>query len=230
MLPSQYPEVAAYPRLRTVLSAQVDMQFWDLRTMLQLPRKDLGMEGGCNFAVVNGLFNIIGGASFLFFDADMVSMRSRSKSGDRFMAVLRQFYPWKAEPLPKKKGTSLLYEYARNSLVHALGMEVARPQDPIIQIAKNDQGLSLEDVMRLESADGRPGPTIYTYERHRPRDDRFIISAPALYWGTHQMLRKLFGAKRQASRAEDLAEELLALDERRETFRKTGAWPQSIVR
>jgi hypothetical protein len=71
MLPSAFPEVAPYEHLRRLLCIQVDMQLVDLRTLLRLPKRDFGLEGGCNLTATTLLCNIIAGASVLFFDASI---------------------------------------------------------------------------------------------------------------------------------------------------------------
>ena len=78
MLPSEYPEVQAYPNLKQLLTVQVDMQFKDLRTLLELPKTE--GQGGCNLTAAGVLFNVIAGSSVCFYEA---SAEALTRRGDR---------------------------------------------------------------------------------------------------------------------------------------------------
>jgi hypothetical protein len=123
MDPSAYPELRPYPRLRELVSVQIDMYFRDLRTMLQLPRPELGLDGGCNFAAARQCFDIIAGASVLFYDSSVQAVHERRNRGRRFKGVLTQYYPWVdgKDSLTEGAAADLLYTMARNPLVHSLG-------------------------------------------------------------------------------------------------------------
>jgi hypothetical protein len=71
VLPSEYPELAPYPALQRLMREHVDMQFEDIRAMLRLPRPDIGIETGMNFSLGRALFDLISGASVVFFDSSV---------------------------------------------------------------------------------------------------------------------------------------------------------------
>ena len=77
MLPSHFAEVQGFVHLRRLLDLQVDMQFHDLRSLLQLPKPHLGLVGGCNLTATALACNIIAGASVLFYDASPKALTKR---------------------------------------------------------------------------------------------------------------------------------------------------------
>ena len=66
---SRFAPLQEYPSLQRLVSIQLDMQLEDAKTLLQLPREDDGLPGGCNLTLASLLFNIVSGASYLFYDA-----------------------------------------------------------------------------------------------------------------------------------------------------------------
>src|SRR3954466_15230861 len=83
---------AAPPSIQDFVHSHVDMQLYDVHTMLRLPFVNrIGMEGGCNFARVSVLCAIIAGASTIFFRQD-------GTSGSRFRDVLTEHFPWAEQP------------------------------------------------------------------------------------------------------------------------------------
>jgi len=205
VLPSRFPEVKPYPRLRRLLRDQVDMQFRDLRTMLRLPRGTL--RAGCNFGAAAILFNLIAGSSVCFFDASLEGLGSKRDRGDRFKAVLRTYYPWGKEPLDSGRVIDSLWQYTRNPLSHALGLDEAG-ESPEIGLQK--WPLTVRKVREIEEALERPQwlpPTAYEATSQVGR--MLLISVPTLYWGTHRMLHNLFADPQQAKQADALACSLL---------------------
>src|SRR2546430_509260 len=122
MLPSEFPEVQSRAGLKRLLAEHVDMQFVDVRTMLQLPLADLargftptsyilkivrrilhlpelGLAGGCNFATASFLLNIIAGSSVCFYNTSESAFTTRNDRRDRFKKLLADFYPWHGEPV-----------------------------------------------------------------------------------------------------------------------------------
>ena len=63
MLVSQLAPAHGYSHVQSFLVQLLDMQFSDVRAMLQLPRPDIGITPGCNFAIVSSLCNLISGIS-----------------------------------------------------------------------------------------------------------------------------------------------------------------------
>src|SRR3954454_22554826 len=102
MVPSQFVEVQDYWPLRRLLRIQVDMQFHDLRSLLQLPRPDLDLDGGCNLTATSLCCNIVAGASVLFYDASPAALEARGDRSRRFRELMRDYYPW--EPADDKRG------------------------------------------------------------------------------------------------------------------------------
>jgi hypothetical protein len=63
MLASQLAPAIGYPHVQGFVVQVLDMQFADVRAMLQLPRPDIGIEPACNFAIMSSLCNLISGIS-----------------------------------------------------------------------------------------------------------------------------------------------------------------------
>jgi hypothetical protein len=57
--PSEFPDVAEHAHLRDFLSRHFEMQVEDVRSMLRLPIEEQGLNGGCNFAAVNILSDLV---------------------------------------------------------------------------------------------------------------------------------------------------------------------------
>src|SRR5438477_2212475 len=152
MLPSQFPEVADYPRLRKLLARQIDMQIADLRVLLQLPLP--GLDAGCNFAAASVLFNLIGGCSVCFLNADpaRVLKPTRRGGGSEFKTLLNKHYPWREELVRPSKGVELLYHWARTPLVHALGLDDPSRED--MALAKGP--IPPNRTRELEDSEKRP--------------------------------------------------------------------------
>src|SRR4051794_5258958 len=96
LFPSNFREVEARPFLRRVLAEQVDMHMADLRVLLAMPIPSCGFDGGCNLTATALLCSVVSGASTLFFEASLESVRSgaRRDSGERFKEVMKLYYPW----------------------------------------------------------------------------------------------------------------------------------------
>jgi hypothetical protein len=198
--------------LKELLAIQVDMQFADVHTMLQLPSGEL--EAGCNLALANVLFVLISGASVMFLEADLAYFKKFGKAGKRFVRVLREHYPWQHDDaLSAKDAAKLLYTYARNPMTHSFGIGKAAhlfpgaPHDgqQAIWLSKRSlSGTETDEVLRGETA--APSwlpPTI------RSDIGGIELSVPTLAWGTAGMLRHLFADPEQVGLAETLAGQLL---------------------
>jgi len=209
MLPSEYPEVQTYASLRQLLAAHVDMQFDDLRTLLLLPRGK-ALRGGCNFATAALMFNIIAGSSVCFYKVDLESLSAQRNRGKRFKELLERYFPWEGESLSKTKFVSLLYDLARNPLVHSLGLDPPPAKGvPGEHTVLTKWPLTPAKVASLEESVAKPRwayPTVTTTE-YVAGGKEHAISIPALYWGVHIMLRKVFADPVQADGAERLASE-----------------------
>lgn len=85
MRPSLLPELERYEHLAKLVEVQVDMQFADLWTLLQLPRHEQGLHGGCNLTAATLVFNLVAGVSVLFYQSSMEELESRRGRDKRFM-------------------------------------------------------------------------------------------------------------------------------------------------
>lgn len=211
MLPSQFPEIGSYPSLKKLLEVQIDMQINDIRTMFQLPKPEVGLDAGCNFAITAILLNVVSGSSVLFYDVDPVDPIKVFKSGNRgkrFREVLDRYYPWPGDDdLPKQQCIALLYDQTRNLLTHSLGLDT-----PVIkQIVLSKEALNSAQINELEDSLSRPPWAFKTIVKLKsaPGYDKLAISIPALYWGVHRMLHNIFSDSSQARVAESLAKILI---------------------
>ena len=114
--PSDYPQVQNFFRL-------LDMHFSDARAMLKLPRPDVGIDTGCNLALSATLCNILSGISTTVYKPAHLlhEVKSKCGAGKAFRCLVQDFFPFSppgAVDFPRE-----LYDYARNALVHALGMD-----------------------------------------------------------------------------------------------------------
>jgi hypothetical protein len=206
MLPSEYPEIRATPNLRKLLAVQVDMQFVDLRTLLELPKADL--TGGCNLTAAGVLFNIIAGSSVCFYRASANAFTQRGDRGARFVGLIREFYPMDGEELSKEDASDLLYAAARNPLAHTLGLDPPIAGEPPRVLGLRKWPLIADQILELETSIQRPEwakKTISEVERSGAIITKASVSVPALYWGVHRMLRALFGDGAQVQDAETVA-------------------------
>lgn len=207
MLPSEFQEIQAYPRLKQLLTHQIDMQFVDLRCLMELPRVE--GESGCNFAAATMLFNIIAGSSVCFYDAQPRGLTNRSDRGRRFVGILNDFYPWIDETIAKDNAVSILYQSARNPLAHSLGIDTPVANIKAKQVFLKKWRLTADQIKELEDSNNRPlwaERTIVDIKRLQSGGEEVTISIPALYWGVHRMLHNLFADQNQVKNAETLVE------------------------
>jgi hypothetical protein len=214
--PSEYPELAAYPHLRELLAGQVDMQFEDVATLLQLPRPP-ELSAGCNLSLANILFTLIGGASALFFKADITYFKKHKDSGRRFRSVLRNHYPWQSDDaLGPAEAAKALYTYARNPLTHSFGIGKAAqlfpgmptPSARPVWLAKGPVSAVEADEI-LCGGPSRPALLPPTLQGHPAG---LALSVPTLAWGTAAMCRSIFADEDEVLAAEALAGRLLGTD------------------
>ncbi len=135
--------------VRLFISKHVEMLFRDVHAMLRLPiaGTDDGLSAGCNFAAATFLLTIIAGISKTLFHPPTVP-NPRAEDRYRFTKLVEGFYPWDAEGLTDGEWfAEQLYQYFRNPLVHALGMDDKSKGG----IFKTD-GLSEQQLETLERA------------------------------------------------------------------------------
>lgn len=215
MNPSDFPEVRAYPNLKKLLEVQIDMQFADLRTLLRLPMADRALAGGCNLTTATLLFNIIAGASVLFYDSRPSALDARNR-GRRFKGLLVDYYPWTEDDAFDPEGSSrATYDFARNPLTHTLGVSkqphLFRGVPPLpggahaMMLEKGP--LDEQAVAAVTDPTVRPeilSPTL------RHEQNELILSVWTLTWGVHRMLRDVFADEHQVCRGEATAAALIA--------------------
>lgn len=215
MNPSEFPEVRPHPHLRRLLAVQIDMQFDDLRTLLQLPSHNTSLSADCNLTTASLLFNVIAGTSVLFYDASLGALNDRADRGRRFRALLADYYPWSpSDAFGAEESSTVIYDFARNPLTHTLGVsKVPRLFPGAPPLPHGATAVMLEKgpldphaVEAVTDPSKQPealGPTL------RHEDDELILSVWSLAWGVHRMLRDLFADDAQVERAHATAEALL---------------------
>src|SRR5688572_12840318 len=119
MLVSELTSAHGYPHVQRFIATVLDMQFNDVRAMLQLPRPDIGIEPGCNFAIASTLCNLLSGISITIYKPSAVLHDGKSKyrSGDAFKALVRDFFPY--SPPASNDFANELYQLCRNPLSHS---------------------------------------------------------------------------------------------------------------
>jgi hypothetical protein len=85
--------------------------------MMRLPLPELGMTGGCNFAAAAMLCNLAAGLAKVLYGRS----KGQPGTGDSFVAILLEFFPWQRGEHRRKKAEAL-YEIVRNPLVHSLAV------------------------------------------------------------------------------------------------------------
>ena len=216
MEPSAWAELEPYPVLRELFALQIDMQFADVRVLLRLPELELELEleGGCNLALAALLFNLISGASVLFYNASVGSITERGNRGQRFKGLLRDYYPWSTTyVLPREQSVDLLWEGGRHPLIHSLGIgptkTIALPGSPEIDgtpitVVYGKSALTKDQIEAVVTSRTTPFQgTLWLSE-----SNRVTVSVPTLAWGVHEMLRRLFADEVQAIKAERAMKEV----------------------
>lgn len=215
LLPSEYPEVAQWPRVRELLRIQVDMQFADLATLLCLPRDEAGLGAGCNLTAATLAFNIVAGASVLFWESSIEGFEDRRSRGRRFTGLMTAKYPWSPDDaVDAESGAELMWDYTRSPLTHTLGVGKTATLFPGLPkkergvwLVKAERGLPADVVDELMSSCVQPNwlPATVTEE-----PGGYVIHVDTLAWGVTRMLRNLFADHVQAQAAEGTATELIS--------------------
>jgi hypothetical protein len=231
VLPSEYPELRPWPNLVRLMEQHVDMQVQDIRTMFGLPLPEMGIETGMNFSTGRTVFDLISGASVVFFDASVEAFITRSDRADRFRRLIVCYFPDLSERMPGDRYRALQEEFpvvvpienpapdisdlspeqvadvlwadARNPLTHALGL--ADPAgETILFLGKSERGMTPAEILGMEDVLGILESYPFTVHEGA-QGPEYRIDLHTLYWGVHQMLRKLFHDDEQAARAEVVA-------------------------
>lgn len=216
LLPSGYPEVRGYDNVARLLDVQIDMQFEDLATMLRLPIPESGLTGGCNLAAAGQACDVISGASTLFYEASLDSVRgersrvNRLSSGERFRRVVREYFPWQGDETVAPDDTArLLYKHLRNPLAHTLGIGksgVAFPGLGGDTILLSKGPLPATWVAQLLA--GSSAKPEFVGRLLTQAQGAYVIDVGALAWSVAAMLRRLLGNETQVQAAEIVARQL----------------------
>lgn len=197
VVPSEFPETAPYEALREVCRRQIDMQFADLHVALQLPAASIDPDVGLNLTTAALLFSLVAGASVILHEPSWKAFKSGAASGSRFKAALEHAYPWRPDDeVSGAAAAELLYKWARNPLVHSLGigkdrhaMPGAPGSPPYDRIVFVKWALTPVEVHAVSQGPaGRPPWLPATVTRDGPSIE---FSVPTLAWGTHVMWRAL---------------------------------------
>lgn len=193
MLVSQLAPAKGFPYVQSFVASLIDMQFSDVRAMLQLPRPDIGITPGCNFAIISSLCNLISGISTTIHKpADLPDEPGglRYRSARAFCELVRDFFPYMPpgiDDFPNR-----LYHLCRNPLAHSVGLTNAaspvvfftRIFDPAHPgIGWSDQ--ELEDIERPDRPFTFPHPGIVI------GPEQWTVHCDSLYIDVICMLRRL---------------------------------------
>src|SRR4051812_20698431 len=95
MLVSQLCPCPGFPQVQGFVAHVLDMQFGDVRAMLQLPRPEIGITPACNFAIATTLCNLISGISTTLYKPQAVLNVVQSPeigSGAAFKGLINDYF------------------------------------------------------------------------------------------------------------------------------------------
>ncbi len=205
MLVSQLAPATGYPHVHGFLVQLLDMQFADVRAMLQLPRPDIGIRPGCNFAIVSSLCNLISGISTTIYKPSHLLQEVQSPkcgSARAFHGLIRDYFPYTppgAVDFPQQ-----LYDLCRNPMAHSAGLMDARA--PVVAFARifdpshDSFGWSDEQLEDLERPD-RPQFSL-PYPGIAIDQTRWTLHCDSFYMDVIDMLRHLNADPTQMQAAE----------------------------
>lgn len=156
MLVSQLAPANGYPHVQNFVVTLLDMQFSDVRAMLQLPLPHIGIMPGCNFAIVSSLCNLISGISTTIYKPPHLlnQVQSQCGSGAAFRGLVSNFYPY--TPPGTNSFPQELYQLCRNPLAHSAGlMHAPAPTVTFTRIfdpAHPNTGWSDQELNNLENS------------------------------------------------------------------------------
>ncbi len=208
MNPSAWPELEPYPALRELFERQMDIEFADIRTLLLLPERKV--HSGCSLALALLLFNLVSGASVLFYKASLKGFTDQRNHRQRFKGLLHEYYPWSEDDLRREDATDVLWDGAQNPLMHQLRLGPTRriplPGAPRVQgtpvtLIFGKEDLTAQQIEEVATSRTRPS---WLKETVWLADQLVLINVPAFAWGVHEMIRRLLSDERQATQAEQM--------------------------
>jgi len=204
MLISQMVAAKNYPHIDNFVKTVLDMQFADVRAMLQLPRPDIGIAPGCNFAIVSTLCNLISGVSTtLYKPSDLLhEVRSQCHAGRALKELVRDCFPGKRpgnNDIPES-----LYDLCRNPLAHSAGIaNAAVPRvcyTRVLHGAHKDSGWTDQELDDLERKPDRFRLSHYSIEIS---GEEWTIHCDCLYFDVITMLQAVVADLTQVQAAEN---------------------------
>lgn len=178
---------------------QIECQLIDVHSMLRLPVVgDPGLQGGCNFAIVQVLLSVVAGASVTLYDPTALSRR-----GDRgrlFMDILIKHYPWGAErsisgAVVDADAAGKLYVLLRNPLAHSVGVIDPAESGGFKRVVVL-KGPFAEDV--IESTErARVRPADWADPTLRQDGADLVLWVRSFYWGVRRMIEDVANARAQ---------------------------------
>jgi hypothetical protein len=200
---SKLVAATGYPHVHDFIEQLLDMQFADVRAMLQLPRLDVGIAPGCNFAIAATLCNLLSGISSTIYMPDPFPPKLDPKraSGYAFKKLVTGYYPY--QPHPTDDYAQMLYDFCRNSLSHSAAL--VKPGSPTVNYTRvfdqdhQDRGWSDKELTDLE----RPGSGFRVpYQGLQIQAQALTIHCDAFYFDVIGLLRKLVTDAHQMQAAE----------------------------
>ena len=188
-----YPQIASPPtvppEIRDIVSGRIDLFLADVHAMLRLPRPDIGIQVGCNFAALEMLCALISGLARVF--------AADTGSAAGFGRIMKH-YPPDVHPLALATPQMIdaLYETFRCNFSHSLGINVPNPQRgaprsivPLAQPTKVLRCVSAareeQRLIELDDLHDRPRwlpPTLYV------ESGTTKLCVEALYWGCRKLV------------------------------------------
>lgn len=191
--------------VRTFIRQVFDVYLRDVHAMLRLPRPEVQITEGCNFAISAVLMNVISGVSVVLYEPPA----TRQHTARKFKDTARDFYPWNTEPMGavdnQREGAEILYSVFRNPMAHAFGFQEPEPLGPSNITRFPGPGLTEDDLEQIEVSTTRPTPALRnapTLVRH-PDTHRLDLNVESFYWGVRELLRRLTADATRMAAAEE---------------------------
>ena len=178
--------------VRVFVDQVVDLYLMDVHAMLRLPRPEVSITEGCNFAIAAVLLNVISGVSVVLF-------KPGTEGGDRgqlFRETTSRLYPWDKEPAgairDPAEGAKLLYQSFRNPLAHAFGLQDPEPAEPLKIARFKTPGFAEDELKAIEESTERPNDALWNVPTlARDADRTLSLQVEPFYWGVRELVRAL---------------------------------------
>jgi hypothetical protein len=177
------------PLVKQLVKSVEDHFFRDVHTMLRLPEPDHQLTAGCNFAITQVLAAAVSGISVTLYSYT-------GGSGERFKALLNNFYPWTLEPgntVTPQAGADVIYSLIRNPLAHDLGLDLEKKRKTkkvLIKRLGTDKGRKGLPENIVEQLEG-PTRTVKMSPTVTILTGKTVLLVEAFYWGVRKMIEDL---------------------------------------